>query len=162
MPKTPKEKNTNIFTTARLSAELSREQAAEALQFVSEDRLYRIESGNIEPHPEEVVAMAKAYKRPALCNQYCSQMCRIGQNRPAYTQEKDLPQVALEIVTEINQLYAQKDRLIEIAADAELSNSEYEDFVEIRDNLNQMGTAIEALRLWVDTKSAQGQIDDIH
>ena len=71
MPKTTKEKNTNIYTEARVSAGLTREEASEKLVFISSDRLYRIESGERTAHPDEVLAMQKCYKNPLLCNQYC-------------------------------------------------------------------------------------------
>ena len=43
----------------RESAGLTREAAAEVLEFVSADRIEKIESGKSLPHPEEILAMAK-------------------------------------------------------------------------------------------------------
>lgn len=60
--------NKNEYQLAREEANLTRAQAAELMQFVSESRIEKIESEKSEPHPDEILAMADAYKKPALCN----------------------------------------------------------------------------------------------
>ena len=52
----------NIYQTTREGLNLSRAQACELLQSVSESRLFRIESGETIPYPDEVYAMANMYK----------------------------------------------------------------------------------------------------
>ena len=51
--------NKNNYQMCRESAGLTREAAAEVLEFVSADRIEKIESGKSLPHPEEILAMAK-------------------------------------------------------------------------------------------------------
>ena len=67
----------NIYCDRRQKAEMTRAQASEAT-FISESRIEKIESGKIEPHPEDVYQMSKAYGDAGLCNYYCSQVCQIG------------------------------------------------------------------------------------
>ena len=70
--------NKNKFQLIREDLGLSREKAAELLETVSPERIEKIESGKCAPYPEEVLAFARKYKRPSLCNYYCSQCCPIG------------------------------------------------------------------------------------
>ena len=60
--------NKNKFQLIREELGLSREKAAELLETISPERIEKIESGKCEPYPEEVLAMARKYKRPSLCN----------------------------------------------------------------------------------------------
>ena len=73
-------KNKNIYFTSREDAGLTRAQASEAMGYVSESRIDKIENGRTAVQPDDVVAMAKAYKKPGLCNYYCTHECRIGQD----------------------------------------------------------------------------------
>ena len=58
---------------------LSRERASELLGWISAERIEKIESEKSLPHPDEVLAMSVAYKKPRLCNHYCANVCPIGQ-----------------------------------------------------------------------------------
>ena len=44
------------------------------MQTISEDRLARLETAKITMTPNDVLVMANAYKRPDLCNYYCTEM----------------------------------------------------------------------------------------
>jgi len=158
MPKTPKDKNTNIYTSARMDAGLTREQASEMLEFISSDRLYRIESGDTLPHPEEVLAMQKCYKNALLCNQYCTKECAIGQEFQSELSVKHLPQITLEIVDTINSLEIQKNRLIEMTTDSSIQEEELSDFNAIRKDLERISEACSSLKLWVENKKLQGEM----
>lgn len=159
MPKTPKEKNINIYTAARLASGLTREQASEMLEFVSSDRLYRIESGDSIPHPEEVLAMQRCYKNALLCNQYCTKECAIGQEYQPELSVKHLPQITLEIVDTINSLETQKNRLIEITTDSSIQEEEMLDFISIRKDLQRISEACDSLKLWVENKKLLGELN---
>ena len=50
--------NKTIYQTSRESLGLTRDQAAEKLEFISADRIEKIEYQKSLPHPEEVMAMA--------------------------------------------------------------------------------------------------------
>ena len=60
---------------------------------ISAARIEKIEAESQLPTPYDVVQMAAAYKRPDLCNYYCSHQCDIG-NRyvPALT-ASELPAI---------------------------------------------------------------------
>lgn len=149
----------NIYFTSRENAGLTREAAAEQMQTVSADRIYKIETEKAIPHPDEVLLMADCYKNPALCNYYCSHECEIGQKYVPEVQVKDLPHITLEMLATLNRLQSNKDRLIEISADGELSEDELPDFLSIQNSLDQMSLAIDALKLWVNNAVATGKLD---
>lgn len=58
---------------------MSREKASELLETIMPERIEKVESGKSLPRPDEVITMAEKYKRPSLCNYYCSNQCPIGQ-----------------------------------------------------------------------------------
>ena len=61
--------------------------------------------------------MAEKYKRPSLCNCYCSQQCPIGQRYVPFVTRRELPAIILEMLASLNAMNSKKERLIEIAAD---------------------------------------------
>ena len=150
--------NKNMYFKAREDAGLTREAAAEKMGCISADRIYNIETKSL-PHPDEVLLMAECYKNPALCNHYCSHDCEIGQKYVPEVQSKDLPTITLEMLSTLNTLSGNRDRLIDISADGEISADEMPDFQAIQDTLNKMSLAISSLKLWVDNAVATGRID---
>lgn len=142
--------NKNIYQLSREEAGLSRAAAAEALVYISSDRIEKIEYETSLPHPEEVLAMADCYKNPSLCNYYCSHECPIGQEYVPEVQFKSLSQITLEMLSNMNALEKEKDRLIDITVDGKISEDEKEDFIRIRDTLDKMAITIDSLKLWVD------------
>ena len=66
--------NKNIYQQCREKQRLTRAQASELMSFLSESQIERIEYGKIQPHPEDVLAMADAYKNAGLCNYYPSRL----------------------------------------------------------------------------------------
>ena len=113
--------NKNIYQTSREAMEYTRDAAAEKLGFISADRIEKIENERSLPHPEEVLAMADCYKNPALCNYFCSHECPIGIEYVPEIKAKDLSQITLEMLATLNKLTHEKERLIEITVDGELS-----------------------------------------
>lgn len=150
----------NIFQLAREKAGLTRAQASEKLVFVSESRIEKYESGKSEVHPEEVLAMAKAYRKPMLCNYYCSKMCPIGKENVPEIKMKDLAQIVLNTLATLNSLEDEKDRLIEITADSQVSEDELSDFVRIQRGIEQIALASDSLSMWMNQMVASGQIDE--
>lgn len=71
--------NKNVYQLKREELGLSREKASELLECVPPERIEKIDSEKVLPHPEEVLIMADKYKSPELCNYYCSNQCPIGQ-----------------------------------------------------------------------------------
>lgn len=151
--------NKNIYQLYREEAELTREAAGEKLGFISADRIEKIESEKSLPHPDEILAMAECYKRPDLYNYYCSHECPIGQQYVPEVKIKDLSQIVLEMLASLNTLYKEKERLIEITVDGEISEDEYKDFVNIQKQLSKISLSVDALQLWVEKTIADGKIN---
>ena len=143
-------KNKNAYLKARESIGLTREQAAECLQFISESRIEKIESEKTIAHPDEILAMASAYKSPSLCNYYCTNDCAIGSETINPISSKPLSQIVLEMLSTLNHLNAEKDRMMEIAADGLISEEEKKDFDKITNDLDKISSAIDSLKLWIN------------
>ena len=151
--------NKNIYQISRENMEYSRDAAAEKMGFMSSDRIEKIENEKSLPHPEEVLAMAGCYKNPSLCNYFCSHECPIGIEYVPEIKEKALSQITLEMLATLNKLVREKDRLIEITVDGELSEDELPDFLKIKEELKEMSLAIDSLNLWMNQTIASGKID---
>ena len=145
--------NKNVYQLAREEAGMTRLQASDALVFMSDSRIEKIESEKCEPHPDEILAMANAYKKPSLCTNECP----IGQKTVPELKEKALAQITLEMLSTINILSKQKDRLVEITVDGEISDDEMRDFLAIKSELDKMTVSIESLKLWIDQMIAEGK-----
>ena len=59
----------------------------------------------------------------------------------------------------LNKLVHEKERLIEITVDGELSEDELPDFLKIKEELKKMALAIDSLNLWLDQTIASGKLD---
>lgn len=151
--------NKNIYQISRENAGLTRDGASEQLGYISADRIEKIESGKSLPHPEEILSMAQCYRNPSLCNYFCSHECPIGQEYVPEVQVKDLSQVTLEMLATLNALNRDKERLIEITVDGEITDDEIRDFKSIQTKLDQMSLAIDSLKLWMEDQIASGRLD---
>ena len=149
----------NKYQTIREDLGLSRAKACELLETVSDSRLFKIENDETIPYPEEVYAMANAYKAPSLCNYYCANDCPLGQAYVPQVQVKELPIITLEMLAILNRLVKEKDRLIEITVDGKISPEEISDFKRIRSELEKMSMTIDSMQLWLDNTIASGEID---
>jgi len=151
--------NKNIYQRYREENDLTREAAGSIMEYVSADRIEKIESEKSLPHPDEVLAMAECYKQPDLCNYYCSNTCPIGIKNVPELQMKDLSQIVLEMLATLNTLDKEKERLIEISADGQITEDEYADFNKIKSELAKISSAVNSLQLWIDKTIADGKID---
>ena len=151
--------NKNIYLICREEHDLTRAQASELMEVVSESRIEKIESGKITAAPEDIVAMAEAYKQPRLCNHYCANECAIGKKTVPEVTVNNLSEITLGIVASLNSLNNEKDRLIDIAVDGKLTPDELPDFLKIQKQLNNLSLTVEALKLWVSSTIANGNID---
>ena len=151
--------NKNIYQISRENMNLTRDAAAEQLQFMSSDRIEKIENEKSYPHPDEILAMADCYKNPALCNYYCSHECPIGQEYVPEVTSKDLSVITLEMLSTLNTLSKERDRMIDIAADGKVTKDEVNDFLRIKEYLENMSLTIESLKLWVENTIASGDVD---
>lgn len=159
MPKKSTIKNKNAYLESREALDLTRAEASE-LTGISESRIEKIESEKVLPYPEDILAMAAAYKKPALCNRYCSNDCRIGQKYVPEIENKSLAEIVLTMLSLLNSLNSRKERLIEITADGTIEDSELRDFVRIQQELEKISASADSLRLWIDNKILSGTIDE--
>lgn len=142
--------NKNIFQQLREEVGLTRAKAQELIEFMSDDRIEKIESDKLLPRPEEVLKMQEVYKHPELSNYYCSHMCPIGQRYVPEVSVKELSQITVEVLDSLNDLDKLKNRLIEISVDGQITKDEIEDFKKIQDELIQMSKTIDSLTIWVE------------
>ena len=149
----------NIYQTSREELGLTRDQASELIGCISADRIEKIESEKSLPHPDEILAIAKAYKMPNLCNYFCSHECPIGIKHVPSVEMKALSQITLEVIDGLNKINKEKERLIEITVDGQISEDEFEDFKIIQLQLRDIANNVDALKLWVEKTIADGKID---
>lgn len=159
MGKKSTRENKNIYFECREDAGLTRAQACELMDFISESKLEKIETSKTAIQPEDVVAMADAYKHPELCNYYCKHECKIGETAIPEVQISSLSEIVLGMLSSLNSLERQKERLIDITADGIISDDELPDFVKIQQQLDNIATTVASLKLWVSKTIAEGKID---
>lgn len=152
--------NKNVYQLKREELGLSGEKASELLECVPPERIEKIDSEKVLPHPEEVLIMADKYKSPELCNYYCSNQCPIGQQYVPEIKMKELPQIILETVVSLNKMNKKQERLIEITADGIIDNDELDDFIYIQEELEKISVNVETLQLWSERMLASGAIDE--
>ena len=150
--------NKNIYQISREEQNLTREAASSLMEFLSSDRIEKIENEKSCPHPDEILAMADCYKTPSLCNYYCSHECPIGQGTVPELTLKDLSQIVLETLASLNAMENEKNRLIEITVDGKITDDEREDFERIQAQLEEISIAVDSLKLWVAQAIADGKM----
>ena len=160
MARVSTKENKNIYHKTRESLQLTREAAGELLESITPERIEKIENERSLPHPDEVLVMAEKYKQPSLCNYYCANQCPIGRQYVPEVKAKDLSQIVLELLASLNSASKQKDRLIEITADGEISDDQMEDFVSIQEELERISVAAETLQFWCEKMLATGVLDE--
>ena len=159
MGKKSTKENKNIYQISREELELTRDKASELMQYISADRIEKIESEKSLPHPDEILIMADCYKKPNLPNYYCSHVCPIGREYVPEIELKDLSQIVLEMLGTLNAVEKQKNRLIDITMDGEITADEFKDFISIQSTLNKISLVVDSLHLWIEDSIARGTID---
>ena len=148
----------SVYQEYREKLDLTREKASELIGFISAAKLEKIENGKVSVQPEDVIALAECYKAPELCNYYCSRECPIGREYIPEIKVKDLAQIAVETLNSLNRLNKEKDRLLEIVEDGQITPDEYNDFFEIKQTLEKIALSVDTLQLWVDKSIANGHL----
>lgn len=151
--------NKNKYQLAREELGISREKASDLLEVIPPERIEKIENERSLPHPDEVLVMSQKYKKPSLCNYYCSNECPIGKEYVPEVQIKELSAIVIEMLASLNSVNKTKDRLIEIAADGVISDDEIDDFIHIQEELERISITVETLQLWAEKMLANGVID---
>lgn len=145
----------NMYCIARYEAAKtndsfsSREKASELLN-LDRTRLANIELGNIIPYPEEVLAMAKQYNSPELCNSHCAEQCPIGRQTVSKIEIDDFDRLSLKVLGSLKNIDTISKSLIAISEDGKIDADEREDFKEILISLEKISDNAKALKLWAE------------
>ena len=150
MGKQSTRKNKTIYQICREAQDLTREKAAELMDGISDSKIEKIEYELQEPTPYDIVQMADCYKRPDLCNYYCSHKCAIGERYVPEVEVSELSSIILETIASLNEINPLTGRLIQIARDGKITDDEIKDFAFISQKLDEVSLAIDSLNLWVD------------
>lgn len=159
MGRSSTKKDKTIYQICREEAGLSREKASELMDGMSASRIEKIEYEMQQPTPFDVVQMADCYKRPDLCNYYCSRRCEIGNRYVPEIEVSELSNIILETIACLNDINPLTNRLIQIARDGKITDDEMHDFAYISSKLDEVSLAISALNLWVEKTAGQNQIN---
>ena len=151
--------NKNIFQQCREAQGLTREKASENMVGVSASRIEKIEYDLQEPTPYDIIQMADCYKRPDLCNYYCSHKCMIGDRYVPEVEISELPNIILETIASLNEINPLTSRLIQIARDGKITDDEIKDFAFISKRLDEVSLAIDALNLWVEKTASEHNLN---
>lgn len=151
--------NKTPYKLAREELGLSREKVSELLESIPPERIEKIESERSLPRADEVLVMAGKYKKPTLCNFYCSQQCSIGRQYVPCVEIKELSAIVLEMLASLKSVGKMKNRLVEIVADGKIGNDEIDDFIYIQNELERISITVETLQLWAEKMLANGIID---
>ena len=160
MARISSKKDKNIYQQTRENLGFSRESASELLEWISPERIERIENEKSLPNPDEVLQMADKYKLPRLCNHYCSNQCPIGMEYVPEVKVKELSQLTLELLSSLNNMNAKRERLIEITVNGKIDDNEIADFIEIQEELERISVTVETLQLWAERMLANGIINE--
>lgn len=150
----------NIYVETRKQSNLTQAKASEAMKTISEDRLARLETDKISMTPNDVLEMSNAYKRPDLCNYHCTHECPIGKSTLSEIKPQQLSNIILKMIASLNTVETEKNALIEITSDGQITENELKDFARIQIKLNEISSTVEALKLWVKEMIATGSIDE--
>lgn len=149
---TPKT-SSNIFYQARCAASAhneqlkSREGAADIMS-IDRGRLYRIESGLVNPYPEEIHLMADLYGAPEIRNYYCTTVCPLGNEMPR-AEVVDLDRICVKVLSSFRKLDKTKELLLDITEDGIISEDEKADMYEVLKSLEELEGIAQNLRIWV-------------
>ncbi len=153
MPNITPKTSANVFYKARCEASAhneqlkSREGAADIMS-IDRGRLYRIESGLINPYPEEIHLMADLYNAPELRNFYCTEICPLGSDMPKVTIE-DLDRVSLKAISVFRKVGQTRELLLDITEDGVITEDEKGDLQKVLANLEELEGVTQNLKLWV-------------
>ena len=148
MGKQSTRENKTIYQLCREAAGLTRAEASDKMKAVSDSKIEKFEYETQEPTPYDIIQMADAYKRPDLCNYYCSHKCEIGHRYVLEVEVTDLSNIILETIAGLNEINPLTSRLIQIARDGKISDDEMRDFAFISKKLDEISLAIDALTFY--------------
>lgn len=130
----------------------SREEAAEYLPVCSR-LLDDYETGKGVPTADMALAMSEVLEDPVLRRTYCATVCPIGAKHSfQLTRVEDLPQVAIRLVKELQDVVDKQKDFIGITFDGKVEAHEMAEFLDFARELRELRHAVEALELWVEAE----------
>ncbi len=159
MGKQSTRENKTIYQLCREAQGLTREKASEQMVGISASKIEKFEYELQEPTPYDIIQMATCYKRPDLCNYYCSHKCMIGSKYVPEVKVSELSNIILETIGSLNEINPLTNRLIQIARDSKISDDEIKDFAYISKKLDEVSLAIDSLNLWVDKTASENNLN---
>ena len=151
--------NKTIYQILREAQGLTREKASENMVGVSVSKIEKIEYELQEPTPYDIIQMADCYKRPDLCNYYCSHKCTIGDRYIPEVEVSELSNIILETIASLNEINPLTSRLIQIARDGKITDDEIKDFAFISKKLDEVSMAVDSLNLWIDKTAGENNLN---
>ena len=109
MGKQSTRENKTIYQLCREAAGLTRAEASEKMDAVSDSKIEKFEYETQEPTPYDILQMADAYKKPELCNYYCSHKCEIGHRYVPEVEMTNLSNIILETIASLNEIKKAKN-----------------------------------------------------
>ncbi|MCM1223747.1 MAG: XRE family transcriptional regulator [Lachnospiraceae bacterium] len=145
--------STNIFYQARCKAsahneQLSSREGAADIMSIDRGRLYRIESGLVNPYPEEIHLMADLYNAPELRNFYCRNCCPLGENVPEIN-ATGIDRITIKALASFRKIGETKELLLSITEDGVISEDEKPELDKVLKNLEELETVSQNLRVWI-------------
>lgn len=145
--------SSNAFYKARCEAathneQLSSREGAADIMSIDRGRLYRIESGLVNPYPEEVHLMSDLYNAPELRNFYCTGMCPLGCDMPK-ANAANLDRITVKAISVFRKLSAAKELLLDITEDGVITEDEKPDLQAVLKTLEEVESVAQNLKIWV-------------
>ena len=151
MPKMRTKQGENVYRTARnagvlFTHELKNQEGAAELLEIERTRLARIELGQIQPRPEEVLKMADKYNAPELLNHYC-RSCPIGKDLPLI-EALPFEKVALKALAALHRADETKTMIINMG-DLDIGCANKKDLLKILNRLKSIEKATLEFELFI-------------
>ncbi|WP_031557719.1 hypothetical protein [Lachnospira multipara] len=136
------------YNAAKTNPDFESREAASEVLGIDRTRLARIELGNVEPYPEEVLLMSKHYNAPELTYNFCSSECPIGRLTMKSVEISSFDRLSLKILGSLNDIDQLRNSIIDISADGKVDIEELEEFQSILTSLENISNNAKALQLW--------------
>lgn len=166
MGKNAPQLESNPFYAARKNAsekneDFSSREGASEIVLIEQTRLSKIESGKVNPYPEEVCNMAKAYSAPELCNIYCSEYCELGKGRVEKYDIASLDRVAFRVLGALQETQELRDNIISVAENGDIYPYEYPQLKEILTALDKLIVNAQSFKLWVEKNKGISSVEQL-
>lgn len=154
MPKQATKAADNVFYRARMEAaerndRFSSREGTQDETGIDRTRLARIETGVINPYPEEIVLMSDAYAAPLLMNHYCANICPIGKQQVQPCEMLEFDRMMMSAVAALQDAGQFSREIIQIARDGKISPDEWESMSAVLEYMQNIGKAADEMNLWI-------------